>query len=244
MNDSQIEKEGLTIIFAIKKFHKYVHGREFILQTDHRPLLAIFGSKKGIPIHTANRLQRWATMLLNYSFKMEFLLSKEITHVGGLSRLIPKNTEPLEETVIALLRSEIDVKYVLFNTVKKKLPIMLEEIKELMDQKVKTNDIFSTCHGILIYGERVVIPAVLTKKILKDFHPGTWEWVEWRLMQSYLYWPGMDKDIENMVKSCKSCASVAKVPPIKFNPWPTTDKPSSRLHIDNVGLIKEHTFLS
>ena len=34
--------EGLAIIFALKKFHKYVHGREFILQTDHRPLLAIF----------------------------------------------------------------------------------------------------------------------------------------------------------------------------------------------------------
>ena len=46
MNYSLIEKEGLAIIFAIKKFHKYVHGKEFILQTDHRPLLAILGYKK------------------------------------------------------------------------------------------------------------------------------------------------------------------------------------------------------
>ena len=52
MNNLQIEKEKLAIIFAIKKFHKYVHGREFILQMDHRPLLAIFGSKKLIPTHT------------------------------------------------------------------------------------------------------------------------------------------------------------------------------------------------
>ena len=127
MNYSQIEKEGLAIIFAIKKSHKYVQSREFILQMDHRLLLAIFGSKKVIPTHTANCLIKWATMLLNYSFKMEFLPSKEIAHADGLSRLIPKNTEPLEETVIASFRSEMDVKYVLFNTVKE-LPVTLEEI--------------------------------------------------------------------------------------------------------------------
>ncbi len=53
---------------------------------------------------------------------MEFLPSKEIAHADGLPRLIPKNTEPLGETVIASLRSEMDVKYVLFNTIKE-LPI-------------------------------------------------------------------------------------------------------------------------
>ena len=123
----QIEKEGFAIIFAIKKFHKYVHSREFILQMDHRPLLAIFGSKKGIPTHTMNCLQKWASMLLNYSFKMEFLPLKEIAHADALSRLIPKITEPLE-TVIASSNSEMNVKYVLFNILQE-LPVTLEEIK-------------------------------------------------------------------------------------------------------------------
>ena len=48
----------------------------------------------------------------------------------------------------------------------------------------------------------------------------------------------MDKDNENMVKSCRSCASVANAPPIKFNPWPKTVKQWSRLHIDYAGPIK------
>ena len=79
----------------------------------------------------------------------------------------------------------MDVKYVLFNTVKE-LPVTLEEIKfktkfdkfinqtkkELMNQKVKTNYIFSMCNSILMHEELVVISAVLTKKIFKDFHPG------------------------------------------------------------------------
>ena len=81
----------------------------------------------------------------------------------------------------------MDVKYVLFHTVKE-LQVTPEEIKfktkfdkfinqtkkELMNQKVKTNNIFSTYNGILMYGERVVIPEILTKKILKDFHTGHW----------------------------------------------------------------------
>ena len=77
---SQIEKEALGIIFAVTKLHRYLHGRFFTLQRDQKPLITIFGSKKGLPIYTANRLLRWWTILLNYNFKIEYLPSKQISH--------------------------------------------------------------------------------------------------------------------------------------------------------------------
>lgn len=38
---SQIEKEGLAMIFVFTKFHSMILGRKFKLQTDHQSLMRI-----------------------------------------------------------------------------------------------------------------------------------------------------------------------------------------------------------
>ena len=86
-NYSQIEREALSIIYGIKKFHQYLWGRHFKIQTDHKPLTTIFGGKKGIPTTTASRLQRWSIIIMGYSFEIEYKSTKQFGNADGLSRL-------------------------------------------------------------------------------------------------------------------------------------------------------------
>ena len=48
-NYSQLDKEGLAIIFGVEKFHNFLFGRQFTIVTDHKPLKHLFGEDKPIP---------------------------------------------------------------------------------------------------------------------------------------------------------------------------------------------------
>ena len=75
-NYAQIEREALSIIFAVKRFHQYQYGRKFVLVTDHQPLCKIFGEKEGVPALAAARMQRWALLLGAYQFSIQHIPGK------------------------------------------------------------------------------------------------------------------------------------------------------------------------
>jgi len=47
---SQLEQEVLAIVFGVKKFHNYLYGRPFTIESDHQPLSHLFNETKGIPV--------------------------------------------------------------------------------------------------------------------------------------------------------------------------------------------------
>ena len=48
LNYSVIGKEYLALIWAIRKFHVYLYGKDFILETDHQPLVYLRQSKMDV----------------------------------------------------------------------------------------------------------------------------------------------------------------------------------------------------
>lgn len=96
-NNSMTEKEALTIKFGLKKFHQYLFGRGFTLQTDHKPLAFLFGPKRGIPVLAASRLQRWSIQLAAYQYDIEYQPSKNHPNADALSRMPRKIIEEVDE---------------------------------------------------------------------------------------------------------------------------------------------------
>ena len=92
-NYSQLDREGLSLIFGVKKFHRYLYGAHYTLLTDQRPLLGLLGENQPIPPNASGRIQRWALVLAGYNYTIRHRSGSTHENCDALSRL-PLPTKP------------------------------------------------------------------------------------------------------------------------------------------------------
>ncbi|XP_075527058.1 uncharacterized protein LOC142559328 [Dermacentor variabilis] len=86
-NYAQIDKEGLAVVFGVKRFHQYLAGREFTVITDHKPLLGLFNTDKRVPEVVSPRMLRWILCLSAYNYSLQYRRGQENSNADALSRL-------------------------------------------------------------------------------------------------------------------------------------------------------------
>ena len=169
---SQLDKEGLAIVFGVKRFHQYLAGRHFTILSDHKPLQHLFQETGGIPPLASARIQRWALVLSAYDYAINYKPGAAHANADVLSRLPlpdlpPHETPPSEIThVINLLQSlPVLVKDIRSWSSKdpllSKVRLMLESGLEKCSDKAYTpyiqrKDELSIEDGCVLWGTRVV----------------------------------------------------------------------------------------
>ena len=261
-NYAQIEKEALALIFGIQKFHQYIYGRKFTLITDHQPLLAILGPKRGIPSIAAARMQRWALVLSAYQYDIVYRSTRDHANADCLSRLPLQQKEAMgnppdasvfniaqismlppitSEAIQAATRTDPILGTVLRYT-QNGWPLNFPtELKPYWTRR----EALTIEQNVLMWGIRVIVPKKLQNQVLQEIHnshPGVTRMKV--TARSYIWWPGLDAQIEKLANSCSACQETKNTPPkVPLHPWQWPNKPWSRVHIDFAGPFLNKFFL-
>ena len=84
LNYAPTEGECAAVVYFVKYFRHYLHGRRFTVQTDHIALKWLMQTKD-----LTGRLARWALKLQEYDFDIQYRPGKANANADGLSRLVP-----------------------------------------------------------------------------------------------------------------------------------------------------------
>ncbi len=69
-NYSELEKEGLSLVFGIKKFYAYLFGRPLELVTDDKPLLGLLGETCSTSPQASARVRRRSLYLAMFEYTL------------------------------------------------------------------------------------------------------------------------------------------------------------------------------
>ena len=225
-NYAQIEKETLAVVFACSKFHQYIYGQIVTVESDHKPLQYIFAKtlEKCPP-----RIQRFLIALQKYNLKIKYVPGKNLQLADALSRDPLSNDKEFQEIeeqaniqVHTLLEnisvsqdeneklkndiSQDEQLLALKEIIAKGWPAEKAKVPETLKPFWDVRDTLTFENGNILKGEQLFISKGLRKDILKKLHVGHMG-IEMttRRAREAVYWPGMSKDIAQLVSQCDTC---------------------------------------
>ena len=185
---AQIEKEALAVTWGCERFQDYLLGISFRVETDHKPLVPLLSFKplEAVPI----RVQRFRLRLMRFSFSISHVPGEALNTADTLSRAPVTEADQGDKA----LNQDVEA-YV--NLVVKNLPATNERlrvIQEQQDEDLVCSELKRYCqqgridwtgalkpyfsvrtelavvNGLLLRGNRMVIPSSLQADILEKLH--------------------------------------------------------------------------
>ncbi len=225
---TQIEKEALATTWACERFSDYLLGMGFHIETDHKPLVPLLGSKnlEELPV----RVQRFRMRLMRFTYTISHVPGKNLTIADTLSRAPTSSSTTADDK----LDSEVQA---FVNLVMESLPATekrLQQIREAQQQDEVCQKVKQYCregwpdrslvkgavksflpvsaeltvqNGLLMRGSRIVIPLSMRLDILDKLHAGHQGITKCRKRaRSSVWWPDLSGQLEDLVHKCSKCA--------------------------------------
>lgn len=257
----QTQREALAIVWAVEHFFYYLLGREFTIKTDAAGIAFILKRTHQASKRVMTRAEGWALRLSAYRYKIETVPGK-LNIADPSSRLAESIPVAFDEGRNGTDMGTIDADV---SEVATEVGVMtLEEVREatatdtelqsvreglqtgrwkeeLLRYKVLQGELYEN-DSLLMRADRVVVPRSLRSKALAiahEGHPGMTTMR--RMLRERIWWPKMDREAEEFVKSCLSCTLVAKgSPPPEMLRTKLPQGPWEKLAIDFCGPFTAH----
>ena len=224
-NYQNLECEAQAAVWDMEKFHHFLYGRRFILQTDQKPLVSIFRKHM---IDVSPRIQRITIRAWQYNFEAQHIPCRNNVIFDALSRVTPLELQDSNADLDILAVNSLQ-----YSSIKEKQrdEVLQETNKdpELQALKhaistgwpVKRSQIPASLHpywnfrdeltiesGILMKNSKVLTLETLKQKFLMQIHQGHQGIKACRSRaREFVFWVNINRDIEELVQKCSLCQS-------------------------------------
>ena len=224
---SNTERECLAVMFGLEKFEYYLLGRHTLVETDHSPLEQIF--KKNIA-EAPTRLQRMLLRCMRFDVEVKYRRGETILVADALSQVCLKGIRELGRQESESCAPGYSIHFITDES----CPISMDSVKsavgkdptmqqctcsrtpfiidgQVIGSSVQRNYWNISCDlvledGLILKGDRVVIPESLWAQVLEPTHTGHQGETKCLLLaRQSVFWPGITSDIRQMVKNCELC---------------------------------------
>ena len=216
-----IELEALAVSWAIEKFHYYLYGHTFTLETDQKPLVSILGCSL---LEASKTMQRLLMKTVPYHFDVKYIkgstnviadclshapITADSIHLPILQinlvtqslRCTPDKMQWLQD-----LTSRDDNLMLLGEVVKQGWPQMIQDLPPELIPFWTFHEVITIADGLLLKGDRIIVPERARKEILEQIHCGHLG-IQKCLQQAKatVYWPGLYDELKTLISSCTVC---------------------------------------
>ena len=230
-----VEKEAYAIYYALQKLDHYLHGAEFTIKCDHKPLKYLLSSEM-----KNRKIQMWAIAISSYNCQIEYIKGKDNEQADMLSRL--SHTEKVDETaplnvgvinsnrIAAALNLGVDGtgkeeprvdKMNLPDMAKEqRLDVELRKLRKTLENPMTAESVkrkYAVVDDTLYYlgreedespHMRLMVPQGYKADVLKQYHDECSHWgIEktFSLIKHHYHWVGLYKDVLDYVSNCMTC---------------------------------------